>query len=285
MSSDFKKDLSGSEPDAAAVERVWRGVRDAEERRRPTRWLVLAAVLVVGALALTLQFAPWRTPVQVTTPSVQLAEGAQVELGPGAQLEPVGLHALALHRGSAHFSLEKGPWVVSSKRLRLEVASATFQFDVADAEDSVTVTRGEVRLAASGFEAITLREGQSFSTASSTTWETLARAGDLAGAWKVLGAEGVRAAAVRVTPEHAMLLSDVAAAGRDEALSRELLTRVMGAEDAGAERGLAAYTLGQRLEGDGAREAAAKAYRRSLELGLPTELRDDALQRASGLER
>ncbi len=54
MSSDFKKDLSGSEPDAAAVERVWTGVRDAQERRRPTRWLVQAVVLVVGAISLAL---------------------------------------------------------------------------------------------------------------------------------------------------------------------------------------------------------------------------------------
>jgi hypothetical protein len=283
MSDDFKKDLGGSEPDASAVERVWSGVREREAQRRPHGWFVLAAALLLAVVGLTLQLRATTPPVPSVTQNettVQLAAGAQVELGHDAQLEPVGLHAVALRRGRATFTLQQGPWVVTSKRLRLEVASATFGFDVTDAADSVTVTRGEVRLSASGFEAITLREGQTFSTASQATWESLARNGELAAAWKVLGIEGVRAAAESAAPEKVMLLSDIAAAGADEPLSRELLGRVVESVDGGAERGLAAYTLGKRLEAEGSSAAARVSFQRSLELGLPVELRQEAEQHA-----
>jgi len=51
---------------------------------------------------------------------------------------------------------------------------------------------------------------------------------------------------------------------------------VMGSTDGGAERGLAAFTLGKRLLADERRDEARAAFQRSLELELPTELREEA---------
>ena len=62
---------------------------------------------------------------------------------------------------------------------------------------------------------------------------------------------------------------------------RELLRVVVDASDGGAERGLAAYTLGVRLQTDGQLEDAAKAFEQSVELGLPPELRREAHMRAA----
>ncbi len=284
----LKDELSRSEPDAAALERVWSGVRAKEPRSvMPIRLVGVAAMLVIAVAAVALLRVGDRPqPISVAAPApveVQLAAGSTVRLDADARFEPSVRDAkvLSLHAGRAQFALQQGPWVVTSRHLRLEVAAATFALEVGGATDSVTVQRGEVRVSVPGLEDLVLGEGQSFTTGPrQLTWDALAREGDLVGAWRALEAEGVRAEASGASPELTMLLSDVAAAGRDEALSRELLSTVMNAADGGAERGLAAYTLGKRLQDDGRAGEAAESFEQSLSLGLPVELREDAKHRA-----
>jgi hypothetical protein len=286
--SDYRKDLSGSEPTAASLERVWSGVREREGRRGLAMgWKLAMAALVVLGLGLGLQLAVSRPEPTNQAVEIQLAGGSTVHLEADAHFEPVGPRALALNAGVARFSLAQGPWVVSSRHLRLEVAAAEFSLEVGGEKDSLTVTRGEVRVSSPGLSAVTLRAGQSFSTGAPTVreWELLARDGDLAGAWRVLGHDGVQASAVNANPELRLVLSDVAAAGGDQPLSRALLSEVMSATDGGAERGLAAFTLGKRLLADERRDEARTAFQRSLELELPTELRAEAKELLESLRR
>ncbi len=288
----LKEELRRSEPDPAALERVWSGVRAREQRSSvlPLRLVGVAAIAGIAVVSVLVLREP--SPASRLVPEVhasspvrvQLEGNSSVELEGNARFEPSvnDARVLSLHAGRAAFTLGAGPWVVTSRYLRVEVASAMFSVEVGGETDSVTVTRGHLRLSAPGLEELVLTEGQSFSTgASQVTWDSLAREGDLAGAWRSLKAEGVRAKAQGAAPELTLLLSDVAATGGDEALSRALLSSVMNAPDGGAERGLAAYTLGKRLQADGQRAAAAESFERSLELGVPVELRDDAARRAA----
>jgi hypothetical protein len=287
----LKDRLHRSEPDAAALERVWTGVREKERRRaRPLLWLgVSGGVLAAAAVALFLLLRPAPPPDSlVGSPAslVQLGGGSSVQLEAEARFET---SPLALRSGRAHFTLENGatPWVVNSRHLRLEVAAASFTLEVGVETDSLTVTRGAVRVSTPGTAEVVLSAGQSFSTGAPVppTWEALAREGNLAGAWKVLEHAGVLGQVAGASPEKTMLLSDVAAAGGDEALSRELLRLVVEARDGGAERGLAAYTLGVRLQADGQLEDAASAFEQSVSLGLPPELQREAHRRAAQSRR
>lgn len=284
----LKDQLHRSEPDAAALERVWNGVREKERAHsRPVLWLGLAGVAATATFAL-LRLEPAPVPPQsASTSRVQLGGGSSVQLEAEARFEtsPRDTQALALAAGRAHFDLQSAaaPWVVNSHRLHLEVASAAFSLEVGAQTDSLSVTRGTVRLRAPGAGEVLLSAGQSFSTgpAPPPSWEALVREGDLAGAWRLLQHGGVLAQLAGASPEKTMLLSDVAAAGGDEALSRELLRVVVDASDGGAERALAAYTLGVRLQTDGQFGDAANAFERSVTLGLPAELRREAHLRAA----
>lgn len=281
----LKDRLHRSEPDAAALERVWTGVREKERRRnRPVLGLSIAAAATVLGLFVFLR--PPEPPLSlqpVPGSLVQLGRGSSVQLGPDAQFETAPV--LALRSGRAQFTLEPAAtrWEVTSRHLHLEVAAATFTLEVGGEIDSISVTRGAVRLSTPGASDVVLSAGQSFSTGAPLppSWEALAREGNLAGAWALLQHDGVLGQVVGAPAEKTMLLSDVAAAGGDEALSRELLRVVVEASDGGAERGLAAYTLGVRLQTDGQLEDAANAFEQSVELGLPPELRREAHMRAA----
>jgi hypothetical protein len=282
----LKERLHRSEPDDAALERVWSGVREKERQRsRPVLGLsIAAAATVVGLFVFLRPDAPPLSLQPAPGSLVQLGRGSSVQLGPDAQFETAP--QLALRAGRAQFTLEPAasPWQVSSRHLHLEVAAATFTLEVGGEIDSISVTRGAVRLSTPGAsEGVVLSAGQSFSTGAPPppSWEALAREGNLAGAWALLQHDGVLGQVAGAPAEKTMLLSDVAAAGGDEALSRELLRVVVDASDGGAERGLAAYTLGVRLQTDGQLEDAAKAFEQSVELGLPPELRREAHMRAA----
>ena len=281
----LKERLHRSEPDDAALERVWSGVREKERtRNRPVLGLSIAfAFTVVGLFVFLRPDAPPLSLEPTPGSLVQLGRGSSVQLGPDAQFATGP--QLALRHGRAQFTLEPAAsaWEVTSRHLHLEVAAATFSLEVAGEIDSISVTRGTVRLSTPGASDVVLSAGQSFSTGAPPppSWEALAREGNLTGAWALLQHEGVLGQVVGAPPEKTMLLSDVAEAGGDEALSRELLRVVVDASDGGAERGLAAYTLGVRLQTDGQLEDAAKAFEQSVELGLPPELRREAHMRAA----
>ncbi|MFO0601319.1 MAG: hypothetical protein U0228_38780 [Myxococcaceae bacterium] len=287
MSSELRlrNELSGANPDAATLERVWRGVVTRETPAPPRRALVLmlagvaaVAVGVISTLAVTSLLTPKPSGVENV---VRLGSDSFVTLEGKTQLLKQGPHSLAVSNGAARFTLE-GAWTVSTRHLRIEVASAEFRAEIGDVRDSISVTRGEVKVSAPGLAPLTLRAGQSFST-DGASWKALARSGDFEGAWALLGEAGVRTVAAESTPDERLLLADVAQAGGASQVGFELLREVVDAADAGPERGLAAFTLGDRLRQAGQGAEARRAFERALELPLPPELASAARRAVESL--
>lgn len=274
----LKNELTHSEPDVAALERVWSGMRAKSARRPKIRVaLVGGAALAVAAAAVVFFTLDSSAEVVAGAPSMVTRAFGAKSTATFTSASSFGVSpetsVIALHAGHGHFVVDDQSWVVTSRHLRLDVASATFTLDSTEQLDSVTVERGEVRVRRPSGDVV-LRAGQTFTSgAESVDWETLARAGELKEAWKLLQHAGVVQAATGSDAERRMLLSEVAAAGRDGAISESLLREVMAVES--PQRGLAAYTLGRRLQADGRTKEAKEAFDQAREFGVPSELQED----------
>lgn len=276
----LKDELTKGGPERAALDWVWAGVKRRQGRRSPAR-LAAAALLALAAAGAWLA----REPVAPKGGSsvLALADGSTVTFDDAAQVSlesgPAGV-SVRVARGAAHLDM-RSRWTVSTSRFSLDVAAAQVDVVAGEATDSVAVVRGEVVVSGPGVTPLTLGPGQRFSSAGATArWEALAREGRFEEAWALLGAAGVSAEAARAPAELQLLLADVAAAGRDQALSLRLLRELAASAAPPAQRALAAYTLGVRLKASEPREAAA-AFERSLDLDLPPELRGEACRRAA----
>jgi hypothetical protein len=290
--------LGHAEPDRAALDRVWGGLK-RRERRRALRPFVLAGTLLAAAVAVAVwlvftpaqpsgQGDPFGAALAAATPPTTLttADGSTLTLDRGAQAHAAPSAAgVVLHvdRGTVHLSVRDGAaaWTVETARLKVVVlASTSLELDVSELGDTVSVTRGQATV--SGREVVTpvvLGGGQRFSTAT-RSWLDHARSGSFEAAWRLLGAEGVRREAALASPGDALLLADIAATGKDEPLAIEVLEGVTRAA-ASPQRELAWFSLGLRLSAAGETRNAARAFEASYTPSLPKELRRDACTRAA----
>lgn len=115
----------------------------------------------------------------------------------------------------------------------------------------------------------------------SPPWLALARASDHAGAFRLLGADGIRrATAESRSVEELLLLADVARAGDHPELAVDPLRAIVEHHSGHRRAAWAALTLG-RLQLDGLNQPAeaVSTLERALDLGLPPQLRETALAR------
>ena len=112
------------------------------------------------------------------------------------------------------------------------------------------------------------------------SWRELARNGRNREAFAVLGSEGLRRESERLGVVDLLALADVARLSGHPAEAVMPLERILAEFANDAQAPLAAFALG-RLELDslGRARAAAVAFRKALELSIPSSLREDALAR------
>lgn len=271
----LKDELTRGSPSPATLERVWAGVRAKTSplpRRR--RWWPVVTLAVTGVvLLLAWVHRPRAALPQGELAEVQVAEGVKGRFSAGSRWD-VTAGVVALHAGKAQLEVTRGPWVVTSRYLRMDVAAAELSVACDEVSDSVVVRRGEVTVRRASGDVV-LHAGQTFSMGDEAPdWRGLAKAGELRAAWRQLGHEGVVLAARTSGPAEVLLLSEVAAAGEDDALACVLLEEVIDAPAAGSDRGVAAYMLGRRLQQRDPEKALA-AWQRAERLGVPEELRGE----------
>lgn len=284
----LKHRLPGSEPDRAALDRVWAGVERGGERARVGGWpLAFAAV----SAALVVAVAGWW---RAASSAPARAEGvvasargpeaaprfATVTLEDGTVLGSAS--ALVLSDGVVRVDASKGPADVRVKGLRFVASAGRFTVRVASEQVQLDVEAGLVSVEGEAV-ARQVGVGETFVHALKAVppWLPLARAGKFAEAADALGAEGRRrVAASALSAEDRLLFSDVAQAAGEGALVLAQLDEVAAA-DAGADvRALAAWKRGLRLsEVKGEEVAAARSFEHAVELGLPGLPQRDAAAR------
>lgn len=161
-----------SDPDEGSIERVWRNVqrRRAENARRGPRSRWVAAVAAVAAMVVALVV--WRdrqaaalAPLRLlggdeiaalvapeTTPRrVFFSDGSQIELDPGARIEPLEngptVFSALLASGRATFDVRPGGprrWTVECGIATVEVVGTRFTVERSPGRARVSVQRGVV---------------------------------------------------------------------------------------------------------------------------------------------
>lgn len=274
MKRPLKDMLSRSEPGQATVDRVWAGVRARERRVRP----VQVAALAAGVVLLIVGGRLWQTRERPLEGLVSPVAGLTLAAEPGTVAHYASLGGeveVRVERGAVRVEARPGVrCVVTSRELKVEVASATARFEVGEGV-RVWVEEGEVVVRGKR-----VRAGSAASSVPDD-WRALAARGDLKAAWALLGADGVRREAVVGTAEQRTLLADISAAGEDLSLAVSLLEGVVASGAPSSERAVAAYDLGLRLVDLGAPERAALAFEQALVLDLPAALASDARARAA----
>lgn len=116
--------------------------------------------------------------------------------------------------------------------------------------------------------------------AATKSWRALARRGHHGEAYAALGSEGLRRESKRLGVNDLLALADVARLSGHPAEAVLPLERILSEFAQDAQAPLAAFALG-RLELDslGRARAAASAFRKALQLGIPRGLREDVLAR------
>lgn len=117
-------------------------------------------------------------------------------------------------------------------------------------------------------------------TAAARPWRDLARSGRHREAFASLGSDGLRRESERLGVNDLLALADVARLSGHPAEAVVPLEKILFDFASDSQAPLAAFALG-RLELDslGRVQAAAAAFRRALELGVPTSLREDVRAR------
>ncbi len=280
----LKERLPGSEPDRAALDRVWAGVARDLERKTVSPWpLAFAAVSVALAVAVV---GWWRAASSAPPAQVAAAEApaaprfARVTLEDGTELGAAS--ALVLSDGVVRVDATEGPADVRVKGLRFLATTGRFTVRVASEQVQLDVEAGLVSVTGEAVER-QVGAGQSLVQAleAKAAWLPLARAGKFAEAADALGASGRRrVAGSSLSAEDRLLFSDVAQAAGEGAVVLSQLDAVAAA-DAGADvRALAAWKRGLRLsEQKGEEAAAARSFEHAVELGLPGIAKKDAAAR------
>lgn len=129
-------------------------------------------------------------------------------------------------------------------------------------------------------QAMATPEARGPSNPPAKSWRALARHGHHSEAFAALGSDGLRRESRRLGVNDLLALADVARLSGHPAEAVMPLERILSEFAQDAQAPLAAFALG-RLELDslGRARAAASAFRKALELGIPSSLREDAMAR------
>jgi transmembrane sensor len=112
------------------------------------------------------------------------------------------------------------------------------------------------------------------------SWRALASRGDYAGAYREVGPSKIDEEATRASVDDLLALGDVARLSGHPREAIAPLTRVIDEHTSDARAGVAAFTLGRiQLDTLARPDLAAAAFARSIELGLPEGLAEDAYVR------
>jgi transmembrane sensor len=169
-------------------------------------------------------------------------------------------------------------------RARRLVAGETLEItEKVDAQVPLAAaSAGSVELAESAEDVQTMAtpEARGPSNPPAKSWRALARHGRHSEAFAVLGSDGLRRESRRLGVNDLLALADVARLSGHPAEAVMPLERILSEFAQDSQAPLAAFALG-RLELDalGRARAAASAFRKGLELGMPSSLREDAMAR------
>ncbi len=285
--------LGRSTPTTATLDRVWAGIKQRESARR--RWSLelglgvgaLVAAGVVGFVVFGLR-APVDVPAVAVAPVALVGDSSPstgVRVAVGERAEAWFAHGgVQVSRGVVKVTARVGsgaPLEVTAGTVRVQVAAAVVRVEVMEHGVSLVVEEGEVVVRPMLGAAQTVRAGASW-TDRVRDWRALARAGELAEAWAVLGPEGVTAAGSGASLEDQTLLADIAASGGARRQAIGLLEHAIAVEGTDrTERAVAAYDLGLRYVEEGEPRLAAQVFERSIALDLPVALQRDARARAA----
>jgi transmembrane sensor len=277
-------------------------------------WMLAKRAVVAAAAAQGLTHVDgtsWGLTVAPASGSAlsSFSDGSQVLLQAGARLEPLENtgHAvsLLLAQGRATFDVHPGGprrWTIECGLVTVEVVGTRFTVDRTPERVAVTVERGVVlvrgervpdrvqRLGAG--QAIEVRAeathaavapAPSLSAAvprapQRAAWRELSTRGDYAGAYRLLGADGVDAESTESRRvDDLMALADVARLSGHPAEATGPLARVVREFAKDPRASLAAFTLGKiHLASTASAGLAAKDFTDALRLGLPSSLVEDA---------
>ena len=113
-----------------------------------------------------------------------------------------------------------------------------------------------------------------------SSWRALASRGDYAEAYREVGPAKIEEESAHASVDDLLALGDVARLSGHPREAVAPLTRVMNEHGSDARAGVAAFTLGRiQLDTLGQPDVAAAAFARSIELGLPAGLSEDAYAR------
>ena len=294
---------------ALAVTAVWVEMRPAATTHTTAGALERAA----GPLRLASREAPGRVAVAGT---VRFEDGSHVTLAEETALRTEENSGRAfgtrMERGHARFYVRPGgprEWAIECDLARVVVVGTEFEVERTDARVRVAVGHGVVRvedrvndrvLTLVANESVVIERRRAAEgmgpTASSAdappsgpaaaspgdegAWTRLAREGEYAEAWAVLGRDGLARESRRANASELLALADVARRSGHPAEAVEPLERLLRTRPDDANAGVAAFTLGI-VQMDQLRDAAAAAaaFDRALELGLPPALQENALAR------
>jgi transmembrane sensor len=236
---------------------VARGCADFDVRPDgPRHWTVecgLATVEVVGT-AFTCERAPGKLRV-VDHHGVVLVRG-----------EHVPDRARRLSAGESLDITEDGPSVSPAAAF---VPSVSPDDRSAPAEMPTAAAKRE-----------TVREAVKVHAAVGKPWRELARNGRHREAFAVLGSEGLRRESEQLGVGDLLALADVARLSGHPAEAVMPLERILAEFANDSQAPLAAFALGRLdLDSLGRPRAAASAFRKAIELGIPSSLREDVLAR------
>jgi transmembrane sensor len=207
-----------------------------------------------------------------------------------ATVEVVGT-AFSCERDAGHLrvSVRHGVVLVRGERVpeRARRLAAGESLDIAEAPEARGATaeptaesqgaaEGEGELAA----AVAPEPSAQAKEPPAKSWRSLARRGHHSEAFAALGSEGLRRESKRLGVNDLLALADVARLSGHPAEAVLPLERILAEFAHDSQAPLAAFALG-RLELDslGRARAAAVAFRKALELGIPSGLREDVLAR------
>jgi transmembrane sensor len=182
---------------------------------------------------------------------------------------------VAVHHGVVLVRGERVP-----DRARRLAAGESLEVTEDSSDDLATPTPHTEEPAPVEMPAAVKREIVKDHVAAGKSWRELARSGRNREAFAALGSEGLRRESERLGVGDLLALADVARLSGHPAEAVMPLERILNEFANDSQAPLAAFALGRvELDSLGRARAAASAFRKAIDLGIPSSLREDALAR------